>query len=115
MFIACILDVACHHLSQHHVGLGISSRSEEPHHGQLSLFLLLFVFVCTFCTAGLYGASVGLGSGVRMGTGEGSWVEPESKSGQHCILWFMSFVSVDFGMNAPALCCVLPMFTVGPP
>ena len=47
MFVACILYVAYHHLSQHHGGLGISSRSEEPHHGQLSLSLLLFAFACT--------------------------------------------------------------------
>ena len=38
MFIAFILYVAYHHLSQYHGGLGISSHSEEPHHGQLSLF-----------------------------------------------------------------------------
>ena len=47
MFIACILYVAYHHLSQHHGGLGISSHSEEPRHGQLSLVLLLFAFAGT--------------------------------------------------------------------
>ena len=45
MFVACILYVAYHHLLQYHGGLGISSRSEEPYHGQLSL--LLFAFACT--------------------------------------------------------------------
>ena len=32
-FIACILYVAYHHLSQYHGSLHISSCSEEPHHG----------------------------------------------------------------------------------
>ena len=60
MFVACILYVAYHHLSQHHGGLGTSSRSEEPHHWQLLWFLPLFAFACSFCMAGLCGASVGL-------------------------------------------------------
>ena len=38
MFVTCILYVAYHYLSQYHGGLVISSRSEEPHHGQHSLF-----------------------------------------------------------------------------
>ena len=46
MFVAYILYVAYHNLSQYHGVLGISSRSEEPHHGQLSLSLLLFAVVC---------------------------------------------------------------------
>ena len=81
MFVACILYVAYHHLSQYHGGLGINSRSEEPHHGQLFLFFLLFASACTFCTAGLFGALVGLGSGVRMGTWERPRVKPEFKPG----------------------------------
>ena len=56
MFVAYILYVAYHHLPQHHEGLGISSRSEEPHHGQLSLFLPLSASACELCTAGIYGA-----------------------------------------------------------
>ena len=51
MFVACILYVAYHHMLQYHGGLGISSRSEEPHHGYLSLFEPLFAFVYTFCTS----------------------------------------------------------------
>ena len=68
MLIACIRYVTYYPLSQYHGGLGISSHSEEPRQGQLSLFLLLFAFVCTFCTAGIFGALVGFGSEVRMGT-----------------------------------------------
>ena len=83
MFIACILYVVYHHLSQDHGGLGISSHSEEPHHGRLSLLRPLFAFVCEICTAGLYGALVGLGSGVRMGTWERPRVQPELKLGKH--------------------------------
>ena len=47
MFIACILYVAYHHLSQRHGGLGISSHYEELHYSQLSLSLPLFAFACT--------------------------------------------------------------------
>ena len=59
--VACILYVAYHYLSQYHGGLGISSRSKEPHHGQLSLFLPWFAFACAVCKIVLYVASVGLG------------------------------------------------------
>ena len=83
MFVVCILNVAYHHLSQYHGGLGISSRSEEPHNGQLSLSLLLF--------AGLFAVLVGLGSGVRKGTRERPRVEPEPKPGYQCILLLIFF------------------------
>ena len=113
IFIAYILYMACHHLSQYHGGPGISCRSEEPHHGQLPLFLLLFAFACTFCTAGLYGALVGLGSGVRMGTWERPRVEPELKPGKYCTLLFIFFTSMGVWHEhtGPVLC--LPMFIVG--
>ena len=91
MFVACILYVVYHHLLQHHGGLDISSHSEEPHHGQLSLFLLLFAFACEVCTTGLYGALVGLGGRIRMGTWERPRVEPEFKPGKYCTLLFMFF------------------------
>ena len=50
-FGVCELTVAYHHLSQYLGVLGISSRSEEPHHGQLSLSLPLLAFEYTFCTS----------------------------------------------------------------
>ena len=94
IFIAYILYMACHHLSQYHGGPGISSRSEKPYHGQLSLLLPLFAFACKVCTAGLYGALVGLGSGVRMGTWERPRVEPEFKPGKRCFLLSILFASM---------------------
>ena len=66
MLVACILYVEYHYLSQHHGGLVTSSRSEEHSCWQLSFFLLLFAFACTYCMAGLYGALVGLGSEDRI-------------------------------------------------
>ena len=60
MFLAYILYVACHHLLQHHGGLGTCSRSEELPCWQLSLFSLLLAFACAYCMAGLRGASDGL-------------------------------------------------------
>ena len=93
-FVACVLSAAYHHLSQYPGGLGISSCSKEPHHGQLSLFLSVFAFSYTVRTAGLYGASVSLGSRVRMGTWERPRVNPEFKLGKHCILLFIFFTSM---------------------
>ena len=106
MFIECILYVTYHHLSQYHWGLGISSRSEDPHHGQLSLFLLLFAFACIVCTAGLFGTLVGLCSGVGMGTWERPRVEPEFKLSKHCILLFIFFASMEVWheCTGPVLC-----------
>ena len=62
--------------------------------------------------AGLSGALVDLGSGVRMGIWERPGVEPESKPGYQCVLLLYSLLSRGFGINAPALHCVLPMFMV---
>ena len=96
IFVACILYAAYHHLSQYPGGLGISSCSKEPHHGQLSWFLPLFAFACEVCMARLYGALVGLGSGVRMGTWGRPRVKPEFNLGWRGILLFLLFTFIGF-------------------